>query len=259
MDARSSEILPLPGEPSGIRALAEDSKGGLLIGWRGGITRFVNGKMERYPLAGVTRPFRAQRILQDRSGSLGIGTVESGLVHIHEGKADVFSATDGLSGDFSYPQFEDCEGNFWVTTVEGLDRFGEVAVPTLTKKQGLSTALVGSILSDRDGSLWLATYAGLNRWNHGQISIPETGSAKRDGKLNGSAPNSLFQDGRGRIWISTPRQLGYLEDRRFNSIPGLPGGSDLSMVEDTADNLWIINEGLGLLRLSRRFCSSSYS
>ena len=101
------KFYSLPGEPSGISALAEDPNGRLLIGWRGGISRFVDGEMEPYPLPGITSPFRAQRILRDRNGSLWVGTVESGLVHIHQGRADVFPAADGLSGDFARPEYED--------------------------------------------------------------------------------------------------------------------------------------------------------
>src|SRR5579864_1590468 len=244
------KFYSLPGQPSGIRALGEDSSGALLIGWSGGISRFVNGKIESYPLPGVTRRFRANRILRDRDGSLWIGTVESGIVHIHEGRADVFSTVDGLSGDNTYPQFEDREGNIWLSTVEGIDRFRCLAVATLTKKQGLSTALVGSILSDKNGSVWLATYGGLNRWDHGQISTPSTGGAKKEGKLDGSNPNSLFQDSRGRIWVSTLSELGYLENGRFVTIQGVPDGSILSIAQDAGGNVWVINERAGLFRIS---------
>jgi signal transduction histidine kinase/ligand-binding sensor domain-containing protein len=244
------KFYSLPGEPDGISGVAEDPSGGLLIGWRGGISRFVDGKTEAYPLAGVTRQFRAARILRDRDGSLWIGTVESGLVHIHQGRADVFSAADGLSGDAASPQFQDAEGDVWVTTVEGLDRFRDLVATTLTKKQGLSRSLVGSILSDKNGTVWLATFGGLNRWDHGQVSTPPTGDAKQEGKLDGSDPNSLFQESNGRIWVSTTRELGYLQNGRFIAIKGAPAGNVLSIAEDTASNLWVINEPLGLVRIS---------
>ena len=39
--------------------------------------------------------------------------------------------------------FEDREGNIWVATVDGLDRFRDFAVPTISVKQGLSNAIVG--------------------------------------------------------------------------------------------------------------------
>jgi len=43
---------------------------------------------------------------------------------------DVFSQADGLSGDFVSAIFEDREGNIWVATIDGLDRFRESAVAT---------------------------------------------------------------------------------------------------------------------------------
>jgi ligand-binding sensor domain-containing protein len=83
--------------------------------------------------------------------------------------------------------FQDREGSVWAATLNGLDRFRDFAVTTLSVKQGLSSAAVGSVLADRDGSVWLGTDGGLNRWNNGKITIAHTGSVKRDGKLNALA------------------------------------------------------------------------
>jgi hypothetical protein len=49
------------------------------------------------------------------------------------------------------------------------------------------------------------------------MTIPRTGSARLDGKLDGEAPTSLFQDKRGRIWVATTHKFGYLENGRFES------------------------------------------
>ena len=64
---------------------------------------------------------------------------------------------------------------------------------------------------------------------------------KREGKLNGLVPGSLFQDDRGRIWVSTLRQLGYVERDRFNPISTIPGGVVLSIAKDRAGNLWVLH------------------
>ena len=245
------KFYSLPNEPDGIHAIGEDVDGGLLVGWRGGIYRVVDGEIERYSVPGTSRKFGAQRILLDRNGGLWIGTSDQGLVHIHQGRTDVFSPTDGLSGNNVFALFEDREGDVWVSTIEGIDRFRDFAVATLTMKQGLSNARVGSVLADKDGSVWLGTDNGLNRWDHGQLAIPPTGSAKRDGKLNGSLPSSLFQDDVGRLWVSTLRELGYLRDGRFTVVRGVPGGTVLSLAQDNEHNLWVINEHVGLFRISR--------
>src|SRR5207253_10751424 len=96
------------------------------------------------------------------------------------------------------------------------------AVATLSMNQGLSSVPVASVLASRDGSVWLGTRSGLNRWNKGHISIPTTGSDKQDGRLINIT--ALFQDVRGRIWVSSVDRTGYLENDRFTSITGAPGG-----------------------------------
>jgi signal transduction histidine kinase/ligand-binding sensor domain-containing protein len=234
----SPKFYSLPGELDGIQAICEDADGTLLVGWKGGIYRFVDGKTEAYSIGGTSRQFRAHRILRDRNGGLWIGTAAGGLLHVHEGRTDLFAQSDGLSGEGIHSLFEDRENNIWAGTVNGLDRFRDVAVVTLTEKQGLSSDIVSAVLPDRDGSVWFGSPGGLDRWNQGQT------------KTYLIHPESLFQDGRGRIWVSTPREIGYLENGRFISIKGVPGGNMLSIAQDTAGNLWVINEHVGLFRIS---------
>jgi signal transduction histidine kinase/ligand-binding sensor domain-containing protein len=243
------KFYSLAGEPDGIQALGEDIDGSLLVGWREGIYRFVEGKTELYSLRGAPRHFRAKRMLRDRNGGLWIGTWDRGLLHVRQGRTDVFQQSDGLSGESIHSFFQDREDNIWVGTINGLDRFRDFAVSTLTEKQGLSNGVTHSVLAGRDGSVWFGTRVGLDRWNNGQIKTYETGGNKHGGKLSLLA-NSLFQDDRGRIWVSTLRELGYLENGRFTSIKGVPGGPMLSITQDTAGNVWVINEHVGLFRIS---------
>jgi len=251
------QFYSLPGEPNGIRGLGEDDDGTLLVGWNGAVQRFVDGKTEAYPLAGATDQLRAKRILRDRDGGLWVGTQDSGLVHVYRGRTDFFAASDGLSGDDVYTLFEDREGNIWVATINGLDRFRDFAVATLSVKQGLSNDVVGSVLAATDGSIWLGTYGGLNRWHNGQLTIyreragrTATSASEIVGSgLPDKGVTSLFQDSRGRIWVATLSGIGYMENDRFISISGVPGGNILSIAEDTAGNLWFANEQSGLIHL----------
>ncbi len=222
------KFYPLPGEVNGIQGFGEDADGSLLIGTRSGVRRFVDGKTEAYALPGPAWQSYAQKLLRDRDGGLWISS-NRGLVHLHQGRIDVFAQSDGLSGDRASTLFEDREGNIWVATLNGLDRFRDFAVATFNVNQGLSNAVV---------------------WNNGQITISRTDSDNRDGKLNGLAPTSLFQDDRGRIWVSTPGGIGYLENDRFISVSGIPGGPVHAMVADAKGNLWIANQDSGLYSLS---------
>ena len=249
-------------EPEGIRALGEDDRGALLIGIGGGIAQFLNGRTVRYPLARGLMQFKANvKLLRDHSGSLWSGTADRGIVHIHDRKTDLYTQADNLSGDYVNSIFEDREGNIWVATRGGLDRFRDFAVATLSVGQGLSNDLMTTLLASIDGSVWMGSaVGGLNLWRKGQITTfgeREPGKARigartnrstLDGKLNGAAPNALFQDHMGRIWVSTQRGVGYLDDDRFIPVPGVPGGQIPAMADDTDGNLWIAHQDFGLFQ-----------
>jgi ligand-binding sensor domain-containing protein len=242
------KFYPLTGEQNGVQGLAEGDDGALLIAMHGRVSRFVNDKTETaFPYPHSLQQFEGLRLLRDRDDGLWIGTTRRGLVHVHHGRTDVFGQADGLSADDVSSLFEDREGNVWAATLNGLDRFRNFAVDTFSVNQGLSDAQVQSVLAAKDGSVWLGTFGGLNRWHNGQITTYDN----RGGKLDGLAPNSLFQDGLGRIWISTNREFGYLENNRFVPIKGVPGGPVHGIAEDPAGNLWVANQEFGLLRVVR--------
>ena len=240
------KFYPLSGPADGARGLAEDTDGALLVGRNGGISRFGDSKTEAYLPQGAPHQFQVERTLRDRNGGLWIGTQTQGLLHVHQGKADQFLLSDGLSGADVYILFEDREGNIWVGTSDGLDRFRDIAITTITTKQGLSAALTGSVLPDMDGSIWLATYGGLDKWRSGQITTYDN----RDGKLHGMIPDSLFQDRSGRVWVTTAREFGYLEGHQFIPMSGVPGGPVHGIIEDSEQNLWVANQDNGLFRLA---------
>src|SRR5271166_3562081 len=96
--------------------LSKADNGRLLIGMHGaGLLQLVGDKVERYRIRGAIYPNKllqdrdvdSNKLLRDRDGSLWIGTVERGLVHVHHGRTDVFSRSDGLSGDVVLSVFED--------------------------------------------------------------------------------------------------------------------------------------------------------
>jgi ligand-binding sensor domain-containing protein len=252
-------------EWEGIRSLGEDENGTLLVGMGGGLRRFVDGKIEGNPLPHTLRQFKAQlRIFRDHGGGLWIGTADRGLVHVHQGRTDVYTQSDGLSDDYVNSLFEDREGNLWVGTRGGLDRFRNSAVATFSVKQGLTHNLATSVLASRDGSVWIGSaVGGLNRFIQGQITTfgartnpggtnANSSGDTREGKLNGESPNSLFQDSSGRIWVSTQRAMGYLDNDHFIPMHGIHGGRVLAIAEDLDGNLWLANQDIGLFRLFNR-------
>ncbi len=157
----------------------------------------------------------------------------------------MFAQFNGLSGDAILSLFEDREGNIWVATADGLDRFRDSAVPTISTRQGLSNATVLSVLAARDGNIWLGTQGGVNVWKAGQVRI----YSKRNGLLPDDAVESLFQDDSGRILVSTRSGLAYFENGKFVPLSKVPGGVTAAITGDKAGNVWISRGYQGLFHL----------
>jgi len=229
--------------PAQLHDLNQGADGELLIAMPGGIQRLVQGRPEPFPLPGFRERFNANRLLRDRDGGFWIGTLDRGLIHIHRGRTDVFSPSDGLSGNIIFSLFEDREGNVWAATNGGLDRFREFAVTTISVKQGLSTDNVWSVLAAKDGSVWIACSDGLNRWKNGRLTV-----FRRSSGLPDEAAQSLFEDDGGRLWAFARHGLAYFADGRFVPLNAVHGGEAHFIVGDKAGDLWI-SEQQSLLHL----------
>jgi signal transduction histidine kinase/ligand-binding sensor domain-containing protein len=236
----------IPDLTSNAESLIESNAGTLLVASRSGTKQMVNGKLSSsFSVAG------GYRFMLDHDGSLWIGTIGKGLVHVHHGRTDSLTKADGLSGDDVSSLFEDHEGNIWVATEGGLDRFRDLAIPTLDSKQGLSSGLVEAVLGDEDGRIWIATKGGLDRWSNGRIAAVTGANRGLDSKTDASTPIALFQDDRGRIWISTVGRFGYLEKDQFVPLSGFPDETVRAIAQDSEGNIWIAYNRFGLVSLSR--------
>jgi signal transduction histidine kinase/ligand-binding sensor domain-containing protein len=237
----------MPGTRIGDLSTAGDGR--LLVGVNGaGLKQFAGDKLESYPVRDAThrnrllpdRDVDSNKLLRDRDGGIWIGTHERGLIHIHNGRTDVFTKSDGLSGNISCSLFEDREGNIWVATTGGLERFRALAVTTSSAEQGLSSDFTTSVLAATDGSIWVGTHDGLTRLKNGQTTILRKGSGLPD-----NATQSLFQDEHGRIWATfTGHGLFYFKDGRFVAVDAaVPSAEVYSITGDKAGNLWLSGNG----------------
>src|SRR5262249_12574058 len=145
----------------------------------------------------------------------------------------------GLSGDPVSALLEDREGNIWVATAKGLDRFSAYSVATLFEPQGLSSGPDASVVAARDGSIWFSTRARLGRWNKGKVTIyrapgirTEHSSAATAARVTEVAVSglpkhdlaSLFQDDDGRMWLAANGGVGYFQNDHFAPVKDVPGG-----------------------------------
>ena len=200
------------------------------------IYQLAGGSFVNFSLQGAPSPLTARTLLRDRRGGLWIGTQAHGIVHSYESKTFLFTQADGLTSDLVVALFEDREGTIWVATPKGLDQFRESPVGSLSVNAGMSSATTTSILAARDGSIWIGTADGLNRWKDGRMRIYRTRS---DPGLPDDSIQSLFEDERGRIWVSGFRGLAVFEDGRFTAVPSVPAGIVHAIASDNHGGLWL--------------------
>jgi signal transduction histidine kinase/ligand-binding sensor domain-containing protein len=256
----------MPFGTSSVQNLGEAGDGTLLIPLPGKLARFGRGKLETHPYPAPARNVDGVVLLRDRDDGVWIGTSGAGVVHLHQGRADVFSEADGLSGNLVTSLFEDREGDVWVASLGGLDRFRNYAVATYAQHEGLGTVPGwGSVVAGRDGAIWMGTEDGLRMWSHGEVTIYGRADDHKsqsttvwlpvryvaDRGLPDHRPVFVFADNAGRVLVSTPYAFGYMENGGFVPISGLPGGLVSSVAQDRQGNLWIANQDRGLLRLSK--------
>ncbi|MGP0020185.1 MAG: two-component regulator propeller domain-containing protein [Candidatus Sulfotelmatobacter sp.] len=245
---------PMPGMR--IDDLSKADDGQVLIAIReAGLKHVVGDKVETYPIPSAVNPnallpdrdVNSNKLLRDRDGGLWIGTHERGLIHVHQGRTEIFRKADGLSGDISCSLFEDREGNVWVGTSSGLDRFRDLTVTTISLKQGLSDVDSNSVMAATDGAIWIATHHGLARWKDGKATVFRKANGLPDDMVQ-----SLFQDAGGRIWAFTAHGLAYFTDGKFVAVSGVPSHEVYSIAGDKAGNLWLSGtQGLSHMRDGR--------
>jgi signal transduction histidine kinase/ligand-binding sensor domain-containing protein len=245
-----------PGQPFQVsqhstmtRFLLGDDTGRLLFADGSDVNTVTSeGKVQDaklYPLRANGKPIFPTCILKDREGNLWIGTDGQGLVHIHEGRVDNFSASDGLSFDSISAIMQDSEGSIWVASKDGLDRFTKPAVPRLTDKQGLSNDNVLSVLTDQNDVSWFGTPGGLDKAKAGQLSEPAL-------QLPNIVVTSLFQTAQGHMLVATDRDKGmvWLKGDKVTPIQAPSGPNVYGIAEDGRGDLWVVDRESGLLHLS---------
>ncbi len=83
---------------------------------------------------------------------------------------DRFGVSDGLSNGWVRAALKDREGNLWFGTHDGLDRFSETKVATLTEREGVASNKNWALTSTPDGSIWTCQHSGdtIYRFLHGR-------------------------------------------------------------------------------------------
>lgn len=138
-------------------------------------------------------------ILEDRSGALWIGTLRDGVEWHQAGQVDRFTTRDGLSSDRITSLVQDKNGDVWVGTYRGLNRFSGGKIKRFAGDEALRDRSIRGLHADPDGTVWIGTSgAGLLRYRNEQLRT----ISSRNG-LPSDTIESVIDDNEGRMWLAT--------------------------------------------------------
>ena len=166
-----------------------------------------------------------------------------------EASADIFLLTDGLTAPTSegITGLEDREGNVWLGTAGGLDRFRE---SRLTKVELASNSLGVALAAGDDGAVWVGKYS-----KDGAFKVAAGSTVKAvPGPRNISC---AYRDPDGNLWLGGPEGIWHSAGQRWVAID-LPvqniarqGYSGVqAMVKDRSGALWVSIVRVGVFRLA---------
>ncbi|MBI2968034.1 MAG: SpoIIE family protein phosphatase [Bacteroidetes bacterium] len=209
-------------------------------------------------------PEFVSKIYRDSRRNIWLATADTGVICFTPtrgkensfptpGRYSNYSTAHGLNYNRVNDIFEDREGNIWIATDLGLNRFRGEQFQLFDESYGITDNIVWSILADTKGNVWMGTNKGVSclhpfSGDDGGTSAVAgnyqvTNYSVRNG-LPANSVRSLYEDGNGTIWIGTAGGGVCAFDpgnNKFNSWSADDGIADntvLSICEDPSGNIW---------------------
>ncbi len=227
-----------------VRVLYIDRAGKLWAGTRGGLHQFQDGRFTNLGVNEKLKKTDVGSLLQDRDGTLWIGTIGSGLYRLKDGKFDNCTTREGLPSDEIQAIHQDAEGAIWLgTSGGGLVQLRAGLCNVYTMEDGLPHEMVGAVYADAEGNVWTGTEQGLSRFKDGKF----TNYLKPDGQPFRHV-TSISADQTGNVLIGSRGQIFRFQADRITNYNGLPSLAIMSFRNDRAGNFWVGTPYEGLHR-----------
>jgi diguanylate cyclase (GGDEF)-like protein len=216
-------------------------------------------------------------VIRAHDGSLWVGTDDAGVARIRNGNVTTYAARDGLitnakilleqpdgsiliagnngiqkwqngrivAGPVSHSDLgrvtallEDPDGGLWIATAaNGLKHWKNGILEEFTKKDGLSSNSLTSLLRARDDSLWIGTMSGLDRLSSGHFT-----SIRQTDKFSTDYVTSIFQAPDNTIWATSRNGIFRIRNdhaQAVNTSEGLYDDAIMSTILSNDGSVWM--------------------
>lgn len=230
-------VISIPGFRNSDFATVYLDRDGIL--WTAGtfLARISGGRAEPH-IFGALHGTKVRNLLQDRDGSLWIGSDGSGLFHLAKGSVLRYTTAQGLVNNFIRVLVQARDGSLWIGTDEGVSHFSGGRFRNYGIRDGLAYFGIRSMMEDRQGGLWIGTDLGLSHLVDGRVVVDRSVEALRQEKIW-----AIQEDTDGGLWFGT-RNRGLWRWRdgqlvQYTSGDGLASNAVYAILEDRAGRLWL--------------------
>ena len=218
-----------------IMHVSMDQQGRLLIATEAGAWRMDNGKLSLVHASLAHEPISV--IEEDQNGQLWLGTISTGLIRIAGQSLERMSTAEGLPNNRVISIFQDFEGSIWVGTNGGILRLREAPFISISKKDGLSSNFVRTVMPYQDNHLLIGSDAGLDLISETEIhslkapqseplSVLSLESLANGNTLVGTYVHGVYQ-------LSDNQLTPFLSTES-----GLPAAEVRAILQDKQGGLW---------------------
>jgi len=252
-----------------VREICPDKYGNLWLSTEdNGINRYnpLTDKMDNYSFLNPNRKLSATNIhgIYADGDTLWVGTFNKGidLLHIPSGKIikhyTQANTHNTLPSDFILCFYKTREGQFLIGTSSGIVVYNKKTDSFFPWKE--CYGLIRQIYEDQKGNIWAVSSMGLFKYtvdtsaNTSKMHKYEVSDTSKKQGLGSNNITSVFEDSKGRIWITTSYGFSLYNEHtdNFNRITtedGLPSNLIYRIVEDD-DKLFWISTANGLVKFN---------
>jgi signal transduction histidine kinase/ligand-binding sensor domain-containing protein/ActR/RegA family two-component response regulator len=193
----------LPQSSNTLLAITQDRQERVLVATDGGVARWTSGGWRLTGHAQGLDSDTITAILEDREGSLWIGSWGGGVARWPgSGEWTNWTRADGLGNDLVWAVRRQPGGPLWIGTDRGLVRLAlDGKTKIWTRAEGLGGDKVKALVAGPDGALWAGSLpGGVSRLD------PATGRIRTFSAQAGLTDDrviALHLDGAKRLWVST--------------------------------------------------------
>jgi signal transduction histidine kinase/ligand-binding sensor domain-containing protein len=229
-----------------IRALYADRRGAVWAALESGpVLCFSAAGVSTVPIANATTRDWAERICEDRAGTIWLAYQRGGVCRLENGVPIFMGEKEGVPLKSRGCICADRDGVIWLAEGDELAIYRGGRFINLAR----NLAATGAICARRQGGVWLAGVHGFREYTEEAGLGPERPFPNRARNYDVSV---ILEDRTGRVWVGNfgGGLLCWNGDAIFEA--PTPTDDIFALVEDRDGNLWVGAEGGGLTRLRAR-------